>query len=144
MHLGHRVRKLIQTVTEERDLGVHVTSDLKPSLHCGRAVAKASSTLGLIRRHFKHIDKESFLILYKAYTRPHLEYCVQSWSPSLVKDITCLEQIQRRATNEEFEEVVAVGSGAIGLCVSSGECEDVAGGMRYGGCTGASEAEVVK
>ena len=109
MHLGHRapasyylqegpVRKLIQTVTEERDLGVHVKSDLKPSLHCGRAAAKASSTLGLIRRHFKHIDKESFLILYKAYIRPHLEYCVQSWSPSLVKDITCLKQIQRRAT----------------------------------------------
>ena len=73
MHLGHKapasyylqegsVRKLLQIVTEERDMEVYVTSDL-PSLHCGRAAAKASSILGLIRRHFKYIDKESFLIL---------------------------------------------------------------------------------
>jgi len=109
MHLGHRnpssyylqegpVRKLLQTINEEKDLGVYVTSDLKPSLHCGRAAAKATSVLGLIRRHFKYTDKDSFLILYKTYIRPHLEYCVQSWSPSLLKDIACLEQIQRRAT----------------------------------------------
>ena len=90
--------KLLQTVNKERDLGVYVTSDLKPSLHCGRAAAKASSTLGLIRWHFKYIDKDSFLILYKTYIRQHLEYCVQSWSPSLLKDIAYLEQIQRHAT----------------------------------------------
>ena len=40
--------------------------------------------------------------------------------------------------------MVFVGSGAIGLCVSSGDCEDVAGGMTCGGCTGASGAEVVR
>jgi len=49
-------------------------------------------------RLVRTIDKDSFLILYKTYIRPHLEYCVQSWSPSLLKDIACLEQIQRRAT----------------------------------------------
>ena len=84
MHLGHRdpssyylqegpAKKLLQTVNEERDLGVYVTSDLKPSLHCGRAAAKATSVLGLIRRHLKYIDKDSFLILYKTYIGPHLE-----------------------------------------------------------------------
>ena len=68
MHLGRRdpswyylqegpVRKLLQTVHEDRDLEVCVMSDLKPSLHYGRAAAKASTTLGLIWRHFKYIDK---------------------------------------------------------------------------------------
>jgi len=38
------------------------------------------------------------LILYKSYVRPLLEFSIQAWSPSLRKDINCLEQVQRRAT----------------------------------------------
>ena len=36
-----------------------------------------------------NIDKEKSLIipLYKAIVRPHLEYCIQAWSPYLRKDI---------------------------------------------------------
>ena len=66
-------------------------------LQCAKAASKAMSVLGMIRRRFGKNDRESFQLLYKSYVRPHMEYCVQAWSPYLV-DIECLEKVQRTAT----------------------------------------------
>jgi len=81
----------LQTVQEERDLGVHFTNDLKPSTHCLRSAAKARRIIGMVRRNFKKLDNNDFLLIYKTDIRPHLEYCVQARSPHLSKDIQCLE-----------------------------------------------------
>ena len=37
--------------------------------------------------------------MYKQYVRPHLECCVQAWSPWLQQDIDLLEKVQQRAVN---------------------------------------------
>ena len=52
----------------------------------------------MIRRNISYKDKSLIVPLYKAIVRPHLEYCIQAWSPYLRKEIDMLEKIQRRAT----------------------------------------------
>ena len=97
MQDSHIKTHLIET-TKERDLGVIVKDKMKFSEQCTKAAAKANVMTGLIRRHLKKLDQKDFLFLYKTYVRPHLEYCIQAWSPHLKKDIRTLEAVQRRAT----------------------------------------------
>ena len=92
------VNKVMQKTDVEKDLGVWTSKDGKPSMQCARAATKAMSVLRSIKRTFSVVTVESFDILYRTFVRPHLEYCVQAWSPYLVKDIECLEKVQRRAT----------------------------------------------
>jgi len=51
----------------------------------------------MVSRQFKDLDKEGFLIIYKEYVRPHLEYAIQAWSAYLKRDVNHLEKVLRRA-----------------------------------------------
>jgi len=93
---GHYAK--LEVVLTEKDLGVWITSKPNFTLHCDKASAKAMQSFGLIKRTFSYLTKESFLMLYKTYICPHLQYCVSIWSPYLVKNINKLECVQQRAT----------------------------------------------
>ena len=106
MHLGYGNNKhdyslggeTLTKSTEEKDLGILIDNDLKFSRHIRGIVGKANRMIGLIKISFECIDSEMFSNLYNSLVRPLLEYCVQAWSPHLEKDITLLENVQRRAT----------------------------------------------
>jgi hypothetical protein len=42
----------ICTTVEERDIGISVTRNLKPSAHCSKAAGRATAVLGQLRRNF--------------------------------------------------------------------------------------------
>jgi hypothetical protein len=84
--------------SSETDLGIITSSDLKSELHCAKVCKIANRIIGLIGRTFEHKSADVILKLYKSLVRPHLEYCVQAWSPHFRKDIDKLERVQQRAT----------------------------------------------
>ena len=48
---------------------------------CDDKIDKAYKMLGIIKRNFIHIAPNTFIMLYKALVRPHLEYANSVWHP---------------------------------------------------------------
>ena len=94
-HLGNQE---LRWTEEEKDLGVMIHKNTKTSRQCTVAAAKANQIFEFIRRTVVSREKSIIINLYKTLVRPHLEYCVQAWSPDLQKDKNILEKVQRRAT----------------------------------------------
>ena len=92
----------LESINEEKDVGAWVTTDLKLSTQCQKASKKAMQAVDMVRRSFKHMTKYSFVTLYRAYVRPHLEFCVQAWSPYMVKDIDSLKKVQEQEQEVYF------------------------------------------
>ena len=75
-----------------------VDEKLKFYDHIHKKVNKAYSMLGIVKRNFKHMDRVSFLYLYKSLVRSIVEYSSTVWSSSYMGQIEELEKVQRRAT----------------------------------------------
>ncbi|KAF2352887.1 Reverse transcriptase domain [Trinorchestia longiramus] len=83
-HFQHMMYNIpIETAQQQRDLGVIVTENLKHDKQVEKSVKNACRILGFIARNFEYKSKNLILPLYKALVRPHLEYSVQLWSPTL-------------------------------------------------------------
>ena len=104
MHFGARNPRYVYTmngqniesVSEEKDLGVWMEEDLRPSKQCKMAAQSANWALGQMTRAF-HYRKASCLVpLYKSFVRPKLEHAIAAWSPWTEGDKETLEKVQRR------------------------------------------------
>ena len=91
-------RQKINVCDEEKDLGVTFDKNLSFDPHIQRVVNKGNQMMGLIRRTFTYLEKETFTKLYKAFVRPHIEYANVIWSPHLKRQSKMIENVQRRAT----------------------------------------------
>ena len=78
---------ILSKTGKEKDLGVTMNANMKVSEQCRIAVSKGNQVLGMIRRNITYKEKSLIVPVYKAIVRPHLEYCIQAWSPYLRKDI---------------------------------------------------------
>jgi len=77
---------------------VLVDEKLDMNQQCVVTAQKANHILGCIKCSMASWAREGILALCSALVRPHLESCVQLWSPQHRKDMDLLEQVQRRAT----------------------------------------------
>jgi len=106
----------LEEIQEERDIGVVISNDLKPSKQCAEAARRASVVLGQVSRAFMYRDRITFLKLYTQYIRFQLEFAIPAWTPWTATDIEILEKVQRRAVNlisglkgANYEELVELG-----------------------------------
>ena len=76
----------LKTVTSTKDLGVIVDENLNFKEHTTTKINKAFSMLGILKRNFKHTDKDTFVNLYKTIVRSHLDYAISVWAPHVVKN----------------------------------------------------------
>ena len=70
----------IEEVKEEKDLGVWMEEDLRPSKQCKMAAQSANWALGQLSRAFHYRKANCLVPLYKTFVRPKLEYAVAAWS----------------------------------------------------------------
>jgi len=88
----------LQRVDSIRDIGITVSANLKPSTHCAQIASKAIIRSQLLLRSFYTNNADVLIRAYKTYVRPLAESCTPVWNPWLIKDIHCLEKVQRYFT----------------------------------------------
>ena len=104
MHIGSKnpQRKYVMKgealteIREERDLGVWMEANHKPTKQCLTAAKSAHFALGQIQRSFHFRKKEQMVPIYTTFVRSRMEFANSAWSPWQEGDIRLMEKVQER------------------------------------------------
>ena len=69
---------LIRT-TEQKCLGIMLTSDLRWNTHISNIASKANRSLGLVKRRLHMCQQDAKELAYTSIVRSHLEYASSAW-----------------------------------------------------------------
>ena len=87
----------LQVTDSVKYLGMTLSDDLQWEKHTQAAAAKASHTLGFLRRNLRYGSKQVQSTTYKSMIRPTMEYASSSWYPYKTEDADYLDKVQCRA-----------------------------------------------
>ena len=86
----------LESVNGAKYFGVTLSEDLSWTSHVDNTAAKASRTLGFLRRNMSHCTDKVRERTYNALVLSVLNYAAAAWDPYLSRDINSLDQVQRR------------------------------------------------
>ena len=68
--------------------------------HISEKINTAYRMSYVVRRSYKYLTPETFVPLFKALVRTHLDYAVPVWAPWKISQIENIERVQRKATKQ--------------------------------------------
>ena len=89
--------QVLQQVPSAKYLGVHINQQLKWDTHIDSVTSRANRIIGFLRRNLSLCSTDLKELAYISLARSILEYACQVWDPYTKKDISRIEQVQRRA-----------------------------------------------
>ena len=99
-HIGGH---LLRVLSQEKDLGVLVSSDLKTTADTLKKVATATRIFGSIRRSFSQMTPEIFRLLFSSHVRSILEYGLPAVYPTSKHETDLIEKVQRRGSKSVLQ-----------------------------------------
>ena len=85
-------RLTLESTVMERDLGILISHNLKWEQQVSKSTRTAQFVLDQIKNSITCLEPEIIRPLYLALVRPHLEYAVSAWNPSLIQEKNKLEK----------------------------------------------------
>ncbi|KAL1447072.1 hypothetical protein WDU94_005662 [Cyamophila willieti] len=104
-HTYHINQISIKPVTNYKDLGITIQSDLTWNLHIEETINKAYKKLGTIIRHCGPIeDIDAIVMLYKSLVKSTIEYGSEIWIPKTKVKFKEIERVQAKFVRYLFHK----------------------------------------